>query len=178
MASQSPVALVTAGSAGLGAAAALHFARNGYNVVINYCNNESRAENILSAMNDIKTAPSTQPRHAVIRADLEKRADVERLAHEAYKVHGRLDVIFSNGGWTHFRDTSRLDDNAFDDDWDRAFTANVKSHMWLLLAAEAYLAEHNGAFITTASLAGVRGMGSSLVSTTGTNFLVPRNIAY
>ncbi|KAL1887976.1 hypothetical protein Sste5346_009858 [Sporothrix stenoceras] len=164
MSSQSPVALVTAGSAGLGAATAVHFARHGYSVIINYCNNEMRAEKVLADLNDVKVEQPTALtlKHAFIQADLEKRDDVERLVHEAYSVYGRLDVIFSNGGWTHFRDTNRLSDNAFDADWDRAFTANVKSHMWLLHAAEMYLAEQNGAFITTASMAGVRGMGSSL----------------
>jgi NAD(P)-dependent dehydrogenase (short-subunit alcohol dehydrogenase family) len=164
---QTPVVLVTAGSAGLGAAAAVHFARNGYNVIINYCNNETRAEKVLATLNSAgeKTSGTAQDRiHAVIRADLEQRDEVDRLVHEAYNIHGRLDVIFSNGGWTQFRDTRRLSDNAFDTDWNHAFTANVKSHMWLLHAAETYLAEHDGAFITTASVAGVRGIGSSLVS--------------
>ncbi|CAK7232000.1 hypothetical protein SCUCBS95973_008113 [Sporothrix curviconia] len=167
MESAIPVALVTAGSAGLGAATALHFARNGYHVIINYCNNEARAESTLAAVNaawdEVRRGTSYDTKkNAIIRADLEQRHDVERLVREAYAVYGRLDVIFSNGGWTQFRDTERLCDNGFDADWDRAFTANVKSHMWLLHAAEAYLAEHDGAFITTASMAGVCGMGSSL----------------
>ncbi|CAK7234533.1 hypothetical protein SEUCBS140593_008975 [Sporothrix eucalyptigena] len=153
-------------SAGLGAAAALQFARSGYSVIINYCNNETRAENTLAALNAIHATAVTNSdlpaKHAVIRANLEQRDDVEQLARKAYAIHSRLDVIFSNGGWTQFRDTRWLSDNAYDEDWDRIFTANVKSHMWLLHAAETYLAEHNGAFITTASLAGVRGIGSSL----------------
>ncbi|CAK7236025.1 hypothetical protein SBRCBS47491_009495 [Sporothrix bragantina] len=167
MTSKSPVVLVTAGSAGLGAAVAKHFAASGFSVIINYFNNETRAKQTLAALDRVsedstKTDQRQYRKHTIIRADLEQRCEVERLAHEAYAVQGRLDVIFSNGGWTRFRDTQKLCDNAFDDDWDRAFTANVKSHMWLLHAAETYLAEHDGAFITTASLAGVHGMGSSL----------------
>ena len=150
-----PVALITAGSAGLGAAASKLFSRSGYRVIINYSSNTERAEKLLAELSG--------DGHKTIKADLATRTDVERLVKDAVAASGRLDVVFSNGGWTAFRDTTRLDDNVFDEDWDRAFVMNVKSHVWLLHAAEAHLAKQDGAFITTASLAGVNGMGSSLV---------------
>lgn len=70
-----------------------------------------------------------------------------------------------NGGWTRYRGFDSIDDNAHDEDWDRTFTANVKSHLWLLQAAKPYLdkAPDGGAFVSTASLAGVSVSGSSLV---------------
>ncbi len=162
-----PVALITAGSAGLGAATARLFARSGYRVIVNYSNNKERAETLLAELSTsagTNTTEDSKPPHRAIQADLERRSEVERLAREAHAAFGRLDVVFSNGGWTQFRDTTKLSDNVFDEDWDRAFVVNVKSHLWLLHAVEVYLAEHEGAFITTASMAGVSGMGSSLVS--------------
>lgn len=39
---------------------------------------------------------------------------------------------------------------------------NVKSHLWLMHAAKAHLEETEGAFISTASIAGVKPSGSSL----------------
>jgi len=77
---------------------------------------------------------------------------------------GRLDVVFSNGGWTRLRDINNLDDNVEEDDWDRCFNMNVKSHLWLMHAAKKHLDEAQGVFITTASLAGVKFSGSSMVS--------------
>ena len=56
-----------------------------------------------------------------------------------------------------------IDENAHEDEWDRAFNMNVKSHFWLMHAAKKYLDETEGAFILTASLAGVIPSGSSLV---------------
>jgi NAD(P)-dependent dehydrogenase (short-subunit alcohol dehydrogenase family) len=41
---------------------------------------------------------------------------------------------------------------------------NVKSHLWMMHAARKHLDETKGAFITTASVAGVNHSGSSLVS--------------
>lgn len=154
-----PVVLITAGSAGLGRAAAVLFANSGYRVVINYSANKTRADECLAELK-----PNVSWSHIAIQADLSSRSEVNRLVTETVQVAGRIDVIFSNVGWSHFRDTSRLDDNDFDEDWDRAYTMNVKTHMWLLRAAESHLAETEGAFISTASIAGVSGMGSALVS--------------
>ncbi|KAJ5535460.1 hypothetical protein N7527_001714 [Penicillium freii] len=102
--------------------------------------------------------------HVAIQADLGSQNDVERLVHEAHAQMGRLDVVFSNGGWTRFSVTTSLDDNAVDADWDRAFAINVKSHIWLLQAARLHLDKTEGAFVTTSSIAGVQGMGSSLAA--------------
>ena len=77
---------------------------------------------------------------------------------------GRLDVVVSNNGWTRLTNFFDLEQQVNEEDWDRCFNANVKSHLWLLYAAKPYLekAEGGGSFITVASLAGVRPSGSSL----------------
>lgn len=49
---------------------------------------------------------------------------------------------------TNFMD---LDDNMEEDVWDRCFTVNVKSHLWLMHAAKKYLKESEGCFVSTAS---------------------------
>ncbi|KAI1096277.1 NAD(P)-binding protein [Rostrohypoxylon terebratum] len=159
-----PVALITAGSAGLGAAACRLFAKNGFQVIVNYANNEERANKLLAELPALSTLPadSSSENFAVIRADLGSRDDINRLVKETVDRFGRLDVIFSNGGWTRFRGWTSIDDNAHEEDWDRTFNLNVKSHMWLMQAAKKYLDESEGAFITTASIAGVIPSGSSL----------------
>ncbi|KAJ2907050.1 NAD(P)-binding protein [Zalerion maritima] len=172
------VSLITAGSAGLGAATARLFASQGMKVVINYSQNGQRAADLvtelekLSPLTKKQQAPSSsepagkQPgtaNFAAIQADLTKRADVERLVAEAAEAMGdRLDVVFSNGGWTQLRDITDLDDNVDEDDWDRCYNMNVKSHLWLMHSAKKYLERTEGCFISTASLAGVKVSGSSL----------------
>jgi NAD(P)-dependent dehydrogenase (short-subunit alcohol dehydrogenase family) len=103
------------------------------------------------------------PRFIAIRADLSVREDIVYLVEEAIKTMGKLDVVFSNGGWTAIRDFGDLEDNVNEDDWDKCFNMNVKSHLWLMHAARKWLDATEGAFITTASLAGVKPSGSSLV---------------
>ncbi|KAH7325815.1 short chain dehydrogenase reductase [Stachybotrys elegans] len=156
------VILVTAGSAGLGAEVCRLFARRGYRVVINYSSNTARAAQLCKEINRGQEEHDGKPSHMTIQADLAQREDVQRLVQETISAMGRLDVVFSNGGWTRFTDTTSLDDNVNVEDWDRAFTMNVKSHLWLLHASKEHLKKTEGAFITTASVAGVQGMGSSL----------------
>ncbi|KAK8056909.1 hypothetical protein PG993_002136 [Apiospora rasikravindrae] len=180
----SPVALITAGSAGVGAATARLLARRGYRVVINFSHNTERARKVVGELQQLSRLPAheiqnnehehgTRNAYLAIRADLGRREDIGRLVHETVVQMGRLDVVFSNGGWTKFRDMTSIEadqkaggdkttDNAIEEDWDMCFNINVKSHLWLMQAAKQYLDETEGAFITTASAAGIYPSGSSL----------------
>ncbi|KAK3328903.1 hypothetical protein B0H66DRAFT_571647 [Apodospora peruviana] len=158
------VALVTAGSAGLGAATARLFARNGIRVAVNYSSNTERAQALVAELRELSILTSAEGRtdyHAV-QADLSSREAIGRLVEETVATMGRLDAVFSNGGWTRLRNISDLEENVNEDDWDTCFNMNVKSHLWLMHAAKKHLDESEGAFITTASLAGVKVSGSSL----------------
>ncbi|KAI1262646.1 short chain dehydrogenase [Xylariaceae sp. FL1019] len=153
--SSSPTILVTAGSAGLGAGVVRCFAENGFRVIINYHSSHDKAKALLESL------PSSST-HLMVRANLESRNDVEKLVNESVTKMGRLDVLFSNGGWTQPRNLSDIDDNVVEEEWDRAFNMNVKSHLWLLHAAKTHLAASSGCFISTASVAGLGHNGSSL----------------
>lgn len=175
--SNTPVALITAGSAGLGAAASRLFAQNGYRVAVNYSNNVERANKLLEELPGLSPLPkgasgsnsggsasvSDAEKFVVIKADLGSREEINGLVRETVERFGRLDVLFSNGGWTRVRGLLSIDDNCYEEEWDRAFNMNVKSHLWLMHAAKKHLEETEGAFITTASIAGVHHSGSSLV---------------
>lgn len=159
------VVLITAGSAGLGAATAQVFAKAGMRVIINYSTNESRANSLVEQLEKVSPLSKTKEcRNFIsIRADLSKKSDIERLVTGSVSQMGKLDAVFSNGGWTSIQDFNDLDDNVDEEMWDKCWNMNVKSHLWLMHAARKYLDESEGVFITTASLAGVRPSGSSLV---------------
>lgn len=171
------VALVTAASAGLGAAIARVLALEmGMSVTINYSNNVERAAAFVKELGDtvesrhIADTTLPPPVFHAIQADLCKRTEVIRLVEEAIAASGgRLDVVVSNVGWTRMRDFSDLEDGVDEEDWDRCFGANVKSHLWLFHAAQRWLRESNtreegsAVFVSTASIAGCKPSGSSLV---------------
>lgn len=161
----SPVALVTAGSAGLGAATARLFAQNGMRVVVNFAHNQDRANTVVAELDKVSTLPASSANFKAIKADLGCRDELIQLVEVTVATMGRLDVVFSNGGWTKLTDIHNLDENMVEEDWDKCFNMNVKSHLFLMHAAQKHLAATEGAFITTASLAGVKSIGSSLVWT-------------
>lgn len=161
----SKVALVTAGSAGLGAAIARTLARDAHmRIVINYSSNSDRANSLIQDLQKLTPANHEgKNRFIAIKADMGKKDEIRRLVDEAHAAMGRLDVVVSNAGWTKMRNFMDLDDGVDEDDWDRCFNVNVKSHLWLFHAAKQHLDQSEGAFISTASVAGVKPSGSSLV---------------
>lgn len=159
----SPVALITGGTAGLGAAAARLFAQDGHRVAVNFHSNADRAAAFVQELRTLSPLPPADDNFLAFRADLAVRAQLNTLVDDVVTKMGRLDVVFSNGGWTKLRDITDLDDNVDEDDWDRCFNMNVKSHLFLMHAAKPHLDKTEGAFISTASFAGVKVSGSSLV---------------
>ena len=132
--------------------------------VINYANNQSRAKELLDELYQIPSTVSTgqAPRFEAIQADVGDRSSIQRLIQETVSKFGRLDVCVSNVGWTRVTNFANLDEGMVDEDWDRCLLYNVKSHLWLMHAAREELERTEGAFITTASVAGVKPSGSSL----------------
>lgn len=158
------VALVTASSAGLGAATVKALASH-FRVVVNYNSRLEKAEQVIKEASEIPaTYSTTEPRFHAIKADVQQRSEIQRLVAETVEKFGRLDVVVSNTGWTRLTNFFDLEQQVNEDDWDKCFSVNVKSHLWLLYAAKPHLekSEGGGAFVTVASLAGVRPSGSSL----------------
>ncbi|KAK4986434.1 hypothetical protein LTR50_005340 [Elasticomyces elasticus] len=157
------VCLITAGTAGLGAQIARAFAPD-YRVIVNYANNASRASSLVKELEAIPSTSSSaeSPRFLSIQADVGDRAALQNLIAEAVNAMGRLDVVISNHGWTRITNFMNLDEGMVEDDWDKCFLYNVKSHVWLMHAVRPELEKTEGCFISTASLAGVKPSGSSL----------------
>ncbi|KAH8687188.1 short chain dehydrogenase/reductase-like protein [Tricladium varicosporioides] len=158
------VVLITASSAGLGAEAARAFAAGGARVVINYFSRSEKADEVIKELEALQPPASGDitPRFFALKADASKRLDMIQLVEDSVAKMGRLDCVVSNHGWTKVRNFQDLEDNVEEDDWDRCFNMNVKSHLWLFHAAKKYLENSSGSFITTASIAGVTPSGSSM----------------
>jgi NAD(P)-dependent dehydrogenase (short-subunit alcohol dehydrogenase family) len=166
------VALVTASSAGLGAATARAFASAGYSTIFNYFHNADKAnalvDDVLKAIgtsgNLTGDAGHTERQRCIaIKADLSRREEIQRLVEEAVRAMGRLDVVVSNQGWTQMRNFNEIEDNVVEGDWDGCFNMNVKSHLWLFHSTKPHLQDSKGSFVGVASLAGVIPSGSSIV---------------
>lgn len=87
------VVLITGASRGIGASTASTFAKNNYNVVINYNKSESQAMKLkleLESTYNIKCL--------CIKADISKEEEIINMVEETIKEFGTIDVLVNNAG--------------------------------------------------------------------------------
>jgi glucose 1-dehydrogenase/3-oxoacyl-[acyl-carrier protein] reductase len=86
------VALITGASRGIGRGIAEIFAEEGAHVAVNYCENRSQAEEVVTFVRD-------KGRQAIaIKGDVAKRCDVEAMVDRAWGELGPIDILVNNAG--------------------------------------------------------------------------------
>ncbi|MEG1886793.1 MAG: SDR family oxidoreductase [Oscillospiraceae bacterium] len=107
--------LITGGSNGIGAATAILFAQNGYNVIINY--NNSRQAAVLLQQSLTENGCNV----IATRADVRERAQVEKMFETAFREFGTIDILINNAGIAQqklFTDISNFD-------WENMLATNL-----------------------------------------------------
>jgi 3-oxoacyl-[acyl-carrier protein] reductase len=87
--SDQPVALVTGGGTGIGAACCRRLAAEGFRVGIHYRSSEEKALKLAAELDN----------SFVIKADLMDSESLDRLVKELKEVAGRVDVLVNNAGY-------------------------------------------------------------------------------
>jgi len=108
--------LITGASRGIGRAMAQVFARNNYNVIINYLKSEREA---LTLEQEIKQQECGA---AVYRADVTQRAQVAAMIAEGEKMFGSIDVLINNAGISQFKLFTEISDA----DWELMLATHLK----------------------------------------------------
>jgi 3-oxoacyl-[acyl-carrier protein] reductase len=86
--SEAPVALVTGGGTGIGAACCRALAREGFRIAVHYRSSEESARKLAAELPDA----------FVLRADLGRAEEIDALAPELKEKAGRVDVLVNNAG--------------------------------------------------------------------------------
>ena len=149
------VVLVTGSSRGIGKATIIEFAKNGYNVVINY--NKSK-----NAVEDLKKFVENKYniRALAIKADVSNENEVKNMIDEIIKKFGRLDAVVNNAGIVYDRS---FEDIAIEE-FRRTLDVNVIGAFIVSREASKYL--KSGATIVNVS------------STNGTKTISPECLDY
>ena len=150
------VAVVTGSSAGVGRATAEQLAALGAKVVVNYAHSEADANETVEA---IRAAGGVA---IAMQADVGDDAQCRALVQRAVDEWGALHILVNNAGTTHFIAHDDLD-AVTDDVWDDIVGVNVRGVFNCTRAAAPHMkAAGEGAVVNVASIAGVRGVGSSI----------------
>ena len=137
-------ALVTGATSGIGRAAALRLARDGFKVLV-HGRDAARGAAVVKEIED------AGGRAEFVAADLADVAAVEQLAVAA----GPVDVLVNNAGFSWFGPTADL----APDTYDALFDANVRSAYYLTAAIAPRMAERGrGVVINLGSMAGQIGL--------------------
>ena len=151
------VAIVTGGSRGIGASISKRFAKEGYNVVINYLNNDERANKLKKELEE-----SYGANILLIKADISKEDDAKYLIDETINNFGQIDCLVNNAGIAI--DKPFLEKTK--DDFDKTLSTNLIGPFLTSKYAYNYLINANDASIINIS------------STNGIDTLYPESTDY
>jgi 3-oxoacyl-[acyl-carrier protein] reductase len=147
-------AVITGSATGVGAAAALAFARRGYDVLVSYSKSEAEARETERACREAGADA------LVVQGDVADDAACRRLVQAAVDRWKRLDVLVNNAGITTFAgaDWEKLDAEVFQ----RIYAVNLVGPFQMIRAARPHLEAARGAVVNVSSIAGALGIGSSV----------------
>lgn len=134
-------ALITGGDSGIGAAAAIAYAREGADVAINYLPQEQEDADKVIAL--IRAEGRTA---AAIPGDLRQEDFCKSLVAQAVEALGGLDILVNNAGRQQF--CERLEDLTTED-FDATMKTNVYAPFWVTRAALPHLKPGASIIITS-----------------------------
>ncbi|KOB66312.1 3-dehydroecdysone 3alpha-reductase [Operophtera brumata] len=123
------VVIVTGGSSGIGAATALHFAKEGAQVAI-VGRNETRLNNVAAQISEIGKKP------LIIKADVSKDDEVKSIVWTTVTKFGKLDVLVNNAGLIR---SAAVGDENFMEIYDEVINSNLRSIFVLTNLASPHL---------------------------------------
>lgn len=145
------VVLITGASRGIGAAIAQQMAREGYQVVVNYCRHEEQAFQLANKMNAY-SCPFHLNNVLPIQADVQNRVQVEAMFQKIQETFGHgVDILVNNAGISQ----QKLFTDITEADWDTMFGVNVKGIFHCCQCALPYMIhQKSGKIINISSMWG------------------------
>ncbi|PCC99857.1 SDR family oxidoreductase [Halopseudomonas pelagia] len=141
------VAIITGADSGIGRAVAVHFAREGANVLVSYLNEEEDARVTCDA---IKAEGAEAISHA---GDVAESSTCQALIDKAIQAWGRIDILVNNAGEQHPQEN--LEDIT-EEQWEKTFRTNIFAMFQLTKATLPHL-KKGASIINTTSITAYKG---------------------
>ena len=140
--------IITGAAGGIGRAAALAFAKEGFGVLINYHTSENTALALCREINE------ENGRAVCFRADVSARSEVDEMTDFARRELGRIGVLINNAGIAQ----QKMFCDITEQDFDRMMGVTVKGAFNCIQAALPDMVhEKSGKIINVSSIWGVCG---------------------
>lgn len=140
--------IITGAAGGIGRAAALAFAKDGFGVLINYCTSEDAALALCREINE------ENGRAVCFRADVSARSEVDEMTDFARRELGRIGALINNAGIAQ----QKMFCDITEQDFDRMMGVTVKGAFNCIQAALPDMVhEKSGKIINVSSMWGVCG---------------------
>lgn len=150
------VCVVTGSSSGIGASTVRLYARQGWNVVVNYSRDPAPAEAVADECRALGADV------LVHKADIRSDEAARTLAAAVEARWGRADVLVNNAGFTKFVALKDLE-GLCADDFQQIYAVNVVGAYQMTRAFAPLLRRHPvGAVVNISSIASMMGTGSSI----------------
>lgn len=109
--------IVTGGSRGIGKCMVENFAKDGYNVILNYNKSEKQAKQIKQNLAEEGLEIE------IFKADISKRDEVKKLIEFTLNKYQNIDVLINNAGIARLH----LFTDVTEEEWDEIMNTNLKS---------------------------------------------------
>lgn len=140
------VALVTGAAKRIGRSIALELARRGADVIVNYHNSRTEAEQVVAEISKLGR------RSMAVQADVSVRAEVQRMISQVEKEFGGLDILVNNAGMFQHVPFNEITD----DQWNEILATNLTSQFICAQTVAPLLKRSgHGRIINLASLGGL-----------------------
>ncbi|MCB1672069.1 MAG: pteridine reductase [Gammaproteobacteria bacterium] len=133
-----PAVLITGAAKRLGAAMALEFHRQGYDLII-HCNDSLQEAGQLAGQLNHRRRNSAM----VLQADLTREQEVATLARQAPLAFGRLDVLVNNASAFYPTPFGQVSGH----DWDALVDSNLRGAFFLSQSLAGCLSQRQGAIV-------------------------------
>ena len=142
------IALVTGGTRGIGKKVAEKFAKEGYNLVLNYVSDNTDINSVIDSFKEY------QNEVILVKADVSKFNECENLVKEAIEKFGKIDVLVNNAGITKDGLIAMMKEDAFD----RVIDVNLKGTFNMTRNVVPYMMKKRcGNIVNISSVVGVAG---------------------
>ncbi len=145
---ENKVALITGAARGIGKEVAKKFAKNGYNVVINYVSSKTDTEKLKKEFEDLGV------KVLLVKADVSNQEEAEDLVNQTINTFGKIDVLVNNAGITKDNLLMRMSE----EDFEKVININLKGTFLVTKYAIKYMMKKRcGSIVNLASVVGVAG---------------------